>query len=87
MGSEMCIRDSLYGGAIGLAGSVTSKKEEQATSNDWMTMEKERGVSVSSTVLQFEYKDCCVNLLDTPGHYDFSEDTYRVLSAVILTKP
>ena len=72
----------LYGGAIGLAGSVTSKKEEQATSSDWMTMEKERGISVSSTVLQFEYKDCCVNLLDTPGHHDFSEDTYRVLSAV-----
>ena len=72
----------LYGGAIGLAGSVTSKKEQQSTSSDWMTMEKERGISVSSTVLQFEYKDCCVNLLDTPGHHDFSEDTYRVLSAV-----
>lgn len=72
----------LYGGAIGLAGSVTSKKAQQSTSSDWMTMEKERGISVSSTVLQFEYKDCCVNLLDTPGHHDFSEDTYRVLSAV-----
>ena len=72
----------LYGGAIGLAGSVTSKKEQQSTSSDWMTMEKERGISVSSTVLQFEYKDYCVNLLDTPGHHDFSEDTYRVLSAV-----
>ncbi|YCM44519.1 peptide chain release factor 3 [Verrucomicrobiaceae bacterium 227] len=72
----------LYGGAIGLAGSVTSKKEQQATSSDWMTMEKERGISVSSTVLQFDYQDCCVNLLDTPGHHDFSEDTYRVLSAV-----
>ncbi|MGJ8671590.1 peptide chain release factor 3 [Rubritalea sp.] len=72
----------LYGGAIGLAGSVTSKKEKQTTSSDWMAMEKERGISVSSTVLQFEYKDCCVNLLDTPGHHDFSEDTYRVLSAV-----
>ncbi|MBK1790225.1 peptide chain release factor 3 [Persicirhabdus sediminis] len=72
----------LYGGAIGLAGSVTSKKEEQSTSSDWMAMEKERGISVSSTVLQFEYKDRCVNLLDTPGHHDFSEDTYRVLSAV-----
>ena len=72
----------LYGGAIGLAGSVTSKKEQQSTSSDWMTMEKERGISVSSTVLQFEYKDCCINLLDTPGHHDFSEDTYRVLSAV-----
>ncbi len=72
----------LYGGAIGLAGSVTSKKEQQSTSSDWMSMEKERGISVSSTVLQFEYNDCCVNLLDTPGHHDFSEDTYRVLSAV-----
>jgi len=72
----------LYGGAIGLAGSVTSKKEQQSTSSDWMAMEKERGISVSSTVLQFEYKDCCLNLLDTPGHHDFSEDTYRVLSAV-----
>ena len=72
----------LYGGAIGLAGSVTSKKEQQSTSSDWMSMEKERGISVSSTVLQFEYMDYCVNLLDTPGHHDFSEDTYRVLSAV-----
>lgn len=72
----------LYGGAIGLAGSVTSKKEEQSTSSDWMAMEKERGISVSSTVLQFEYNGSCVNLLDTPGHHDFSEDTYRVLSAV-----
>ena len=72
----------LYGGAIGLAGSVTSKKEQQSTSSDWMAMEKERGISVSSTVLQFEYKNCCINLLDTPGHHDFSEDTYRVLSAV-----
>ncbi len=72
----------LYGGAIGLAGSVTSKKQQQATSSDWMAMEKERGISVSSTVLQFDYQGCCVNLLDTPGHHDFSEDTYRVLSAV-----
>lgn len=72
----------LYGGAIGLAGSVTSKKEQRATSSDWMAMEKERGISVSSTVLQFDYHGYCVNLLDTPGHHDFSEDTYRVLSAV-----
>ena len=72
----------LYGGAIGLAGSVTSKKEQQSTSSDWMAMEKERGISVSSTVLQFEYNNYCVNLLDTPGHHDFSEDTYRVLAAV-----
>ena len=65
-----------------MAGSVTSKKEQRSTSSDWMAMEKERGISVSSTVLQFEYQGYCVNLLDTPGHHDFSEDTYRVLSAV-----
>jgi len=72
----------LYGGAIHLAGSVTARKNQSATASDWMAMEKERGISVSSTVLQFEYDDCRVNLLDTPGHHDFSEDTYRVLSAV-----
>jgi len=72
----------LYGGAIHLAGSVTAKKSQQSTSSDWMQMEKERGISVSSTVLQFEYAGHMVNLLDTPGHHDFSEDTYRVLSAV-----
>ncbi|MEM9282198.1 MAG: peptide chain release factor 3 [Verrucomicrobiota bacterium] len=72
----------LYGGAIHLAGSVTARKNQNATASDWMEMEKERGISVSSTVLQFEYQGACVNLLDTPGHHDFSEDTYRVLSAV-----
>lgn len=72
----------LYGGAIHLAGSVTARKNQNSTASDWMDMEKERGISVSSTVLQFEYDDACVNLLDTPGHHDFSEDTYRVLSAV-----
>ncbi len=72
----------LYGGAIHLAGSVTARRNQNATASDWMAMEKERGISVSSTVLQFEYGDHCVNLLDTPGHHDFSEDTYRVLSAV-----
>jgi len=72
----------LYGGAIHLAGSVTARKNQNATASDWMEMEKERGISVSSTVLQFEYDGACVNLLDTPGHHDFSEDTYRVLSAV-----
>ncbi len=72
----------LYGGAIQLAGSVTSRRAEQATASDWMDLEKKRGISVSSTVLQFEYDGCMVNLLDTPGHRDFSEDTYRVLSAV-----
>lgn len=72
----------LYGGAIHLAGSVTARKNQNSTASDWMDMEKERGISVSSTVLQFEYDGTCVNLLDTPGHHDFSEDTYRVLSAV-----
>ena len=72
----------LYGGAIHLAGSVTARRNQNTTASDWMEMEKSRGISVSSTVLQFEYNDCCVNLLDTPGHHDFSEDTYRVLSAV-----
>jgi len=72
----------LYGGAIHLAGSVTARKNQNATASDWMAMEKERGISISSTVLQFEYGAYCVNLLDTPGHHDFSEDTYRVLTAV-----
>lgn len=72
----------LYGGAVHLAGSVTARKNQSATTSDWMELEKQRGISVSSTVLQFEYNGYCVNLLDTPGHKDFSEDTYRVLTAV-----
>lgn len=72
----------LYGGAVQLAGSVTARKNQRATTSDWMELEKQRGISVSSTVLQFEYRNCIVNLLDTPGHKDFSEDTYRVLTAV-----
>ena len=72
----------LYGGAVQLAGSVRSRRNQRATSSDWMKLEQERGISVSSTVLQFEYQDHVVNLLDTPGHRDFSEDTYRVLTAV-----
>ena len=72
----------LYGGAVQLAGSVTSRKNQRATTSDWMELEKQRGISVSSTVLQFDYRDCVVNLLDTPGHKDFSEETYRVLTAV-----
>ncbi len=72
----------LYGGAVNLAGSVTTRKDQRATTSDWMEMEKQRGISVSSTVLQFEYGGCVINLLDTPGHKDFSEDTYRVLTAV-----
>ncbi len=72
----------LYGGAVQLAGSVTARKDQRSATSDWMELEKQRGISVSSTVLQFEYGDCVVNLLDTPGHKDFSEDTYRVLTAV-----
>ncbi len=72
----------LYGGAVHLAGSVTARKNQRNTTSDWMELERKRGISVSSTVLQFEYRDFCINLLDTPGHKDFSEDTYRVLMAV-----
>ncbi|GJQ28327.1 MAG: peptide chain release factor 3 [Phycisphaerae bacterium] len=72
----------LYGGAVQLAGSVTSRKNQRATASDWMELEKQRGISISSTVLQFDYGGYRVNLLDTPGHKDFSEDTYRVLTAV-----
>lgn len=72
----------LYGGAIDLAGTVTARKNQRATTSDWMELEKQRGISISSTVLQFDYGGCRVNLLDTPGHKDFSEDTYRVLTAV-----
>ncbi len=72
----------LYGGAVQLAGSVTARKNQRATTSDWMELEKKRGISVSSTVLQFEYGGHRLNLLDTPGHRDFSEDTYRVLTAV-----
>ncbi len=72
----------LYGGAVQLAGSVTARKNQRATTSDWMELEKKRGISISSTVLQFEYNGYKINLLDTPGHKDFSEDTYRVLTAV-----
>jgi len=72
----------LYGGAIHLAGSVKDRKAARATTSDWMEIEKQRGISISSTVLQFDYDGHAVNLLDTPGHKDFSEDTYRVLTAV-----
>ena len=72
----------LYGGAVQLAGSVTARKNQRATTSDWMELEKKRGISISSTVLQFEYDGYRLNLLDTPGHKDFSEDTYRVLTAV-----
>jgi peptide chain release factor 3 len=72
----------LYGGAVQLAGSVTARKNQRATTSDWMELEKKRGISISSTVLQFDYAGYRLNLLDTPGHKDFSEDTYRVLTAV-----
>jgi len=72
----------LYGGAVQMAGSVTTRKRERATASDWLELEKKRGISVSSTVLQFDYRGYRINLLDTPGHQDFSEDTYRVLTAV-----
>ncbi len=72
----------LYGGAVQLAGSVTARKNQRKATSDWMELEKKRGISISSTVLQFDYKDYKINLLDTPGHEDFSEDTYRVLTAV-----
>src|SRR6266853_2635620 len=72
----------LYGGAVQLAGSVTARKNQRATTSDWMELEKKRGISISSTVLQFDYDGYRLNLLDTPGHKDFSEDTYRVLMAV-----
>lgn len=72
----------LYGGAVQLAGSVTSRKNARAATSDWMELERKRGISVSSTVLQFDYRGFRINLLDTPGHKDFSEDTYRVLTAV-----
>ncbi len=72
----------LYGGAVQLAGSVTARKNQRATTSDWMELEKKRGISISSTILQFDYAGYRLNLLDTPGHKDFSEDTYRVLTAV-----
>ncbi|CAN5477023.1 peptide chain release factor 3 [soil metagenome] len=72
----------LYGGAVQLAGTVKGKKAARAATSDWMEMERKRGISVSSTVLQFDYAGFKINLLDTPGHEDFSEDTYRVLTAV-----
>ena len=71
----------LYGGAINLAGSVKGKATARHAVSDWMEIEKQRGISVTSSVLQFEYDGCCINILDTPGHQDFSEDTYRTLMA------
>ena len=72
----------LYGGAIQMAGTVKARKSSRHATSDWLEMEKERGISITSSVMQFEYNDCIINLLDTPGHADFSEDTYRTLTAV-----
>ncbi len=72
----------LYGNAIDLAGSVRARRSQRNTTSDWMEMERQRGISITSTVLQFPYQGHVINLLDTPGHQDFSEDTYRTLSAV-----
>ncbi len=72
----------LFSGAIQLAGSVKARKSGRHATSDWMEIEKQRGISVASSVMQFDYRDHVVNLLDTPGHQDFSEDTYRVLTAV-----
>ncbi|MBU5488249.1 peptide chain release factor 3 [Clostridium sp. MSJ-8] len=71
----------LYGGAIRLAGSVKARKASKHAVSDWMEIEKQRGISVTSSVMQFNYADHCINILDTPGHQDFSEDTYRTLMA------
>jgi peptide chain release factor 3 len=72
----------LFGGAIQLAGTVKGRKAARHATSDWMRLEQQRGISVTSSVMQFPYNDCVVNLLDTPGHEDFSEDTYRTLTAV-----
>jgi peptide chain release factor 3 len=72
----------LFGGAIQLAGTVKARKSSKHATSDWMSIEKDRGISVSSSVMKFDYRDYDINLLDTPGHQDFSEDTYRVLTAV-----
>ena len=71
----------LYGGAINLAGTVKGRKAKRMATSDWMEIEKERGISVTSSAMQFDYKGKCINILDTPGHQDFSEDTYRTLMA------
>ena len=72
----------LFGGAINMAGTVKGRKARRHATSDWMALEQQRGISVTSSVMQFPYRDRVVNLLDTPGHEDFSEDTYRTLTAV-----
>src|SRR5690625_5875693 len=71
-----------FASAIHIAGSVKSRKAQRHAASDWMEIEQQRGISVASSVMQMDYRDCVINLLDTPGHQDFSEDTYRVLTAV-----
>src|SRR6202158_6215227 len=72
----------LFGGAIQMAGTVKGRKATRHATSDWMRLEQQRGISVTSSVMQFPFDNCIVNLLDTPGHEDFSEDTYRTLTAV-----
>src|SRR3984893_16132407 len=72
----------LFGGAIQMAGTVKGRKATRHATSDWMALEQQRGISVTSSVMQFPFDNCVVNLLDTPGHEDFSEDTYRTLTAV-----
>src|SRR6201986_5484958 len=72
----------LFGGASQMAGTVKGRKAARHATSDWMRLEQQRGISVTSSVMQFPYRECIVNLLDTPGHEDFSEDTYRTLTAV-----
>ena len=72
----------LFGGAIQLAGTVKGRKAARHATSDWMALEKQRGISITSSVMQFPFRDEIINLLDTPGHEDFSEDTYRTLTAV-----
>ncbi|MFA6499121.1 MAG: GTP-binding protein, partial [Desulfurivibrionaceae bacterium] len=72
----------LFGGAIQMAGAVKSRKTDHHAVSDWMAIEKERGISVTTSVMKFHYGEAEINLLDTPGHQDFSEDTFRVLTAV-----
>ena len=72
----------LFGGAIQMAGSVKAKRSKKFATSDWMELEKKRGISVTSSVMNFGFKDHEINLIDTPGHQDFSEDTYRTLTAV-----
>lgn len=71
----------MFGGAIQDAGAVKARADQRKATSDWMEIEKQRGISVTSTVLSFQYKQFHLNLLDTPGHQDFSEDTYRTLAA------